>query len=183
MSIESKPQLGINVTKFEIERRFVVSHIPENLSTITPEIHTQGYTRKGLRFRQTESSTGYSYTRNRKSGDGLLRLESEASISKKDFDKQWPKTENNRIHKTRFSMPLDGTEGARIDLDIFLDANSGGIIAEVEFPSEEAAKEFVPLEWMHDDNGNINEVTRVRGWSNKSIARNGWPKCKKPNQK
>ena len=66
-------------------------------------------------------------------------------------------------YKSKGLIPMEGTEYT-IELDIFLGEYEGLKLAEVEFPSEEAALAFVPPEWFG------REVTFTGEYQNSRLA-------------
>jgi hypothetical protein len=49
------------------------------------------------------------------------------------------------------------------------------VIAEVEFPSLEAALSFHPPSWFGGKKGKVHELTGVKKYSSRSLASHGWP--------
>lgn len=71
-----------------------------------------------------------------------------------------------RIEKHRY----ESAHGDRTtELDIFEGRPEGLMVAEVEFPSENAANGFGAAEWFGE------ELTGKQGWSNAELARHGIP--------
>ena len=59
------------------------------------------------------------------------------------------KADGNVITKRRYLIPLDDI--LTIELDLFSGTFDGMILAEVEFPTEEAANTFAPPDWFTED--------------------------------
>lgn len=55
------------------------------------------------------------------------------------------------LTKTRYLIPLEGSNHLTIELDIFEGTYKGLILAEVEFPTEEEALTFTPPQWFGRD--------------------------------
>ena len=146
----------------EIERKFLVKQIPENLDQYKYDDIKQGYihvSMDGKEFRLRQKSDKYYQTF--KEGEGINRIEGENEIDKDRFETMWPLTENKRLEKTRYYIP----QGERtIELDIYKGLKQGLIIAEVEFESEDEAKAFIPPSWLGDD------VTGNKRYKNQTLA-------------
>ena len=153
--------------EMEIERKFLVSEVPESASAASPIPIVQGYIavepggrevrlrRKGDRFFQTI-----------KSGTGITRLETEIELTGEQFEKLWPQTDGRRIEKDRREVPH---RGHVIELDVFGGALDGLVIAEVEFGSLEDSRAFEPPDWLGE------EVTEEAGYHNRNLALHGRP--------
>ncbi len=151
----------------EIERKFLVSEVPEVARRVAGTSISQGYIavgsdgtevrlrRKGDRFVQTV-----------KRGSGLRRLETEVELSRKQFDSLWPQTESRRVAKIRYEIPYGGH---LIELDVFHGVLEGLIIAEVEFRSLAESAVFKPPGWFGK------EVTEDAEYRNRSLAVDGRP--------
>jgi CYTH domain-containing protein len=151
----------------EIERKFLVSSPPADLSRRPATSIVQGYiavdadgTEVRLRRRGEDSVLTI------KQGAGRTRVEEEIEIDAERFDRSWPLTEGRRVEKTRYVIPA----GEHcIELDVYSGALSGLVIAEVEFPDERAADAFQPPEWFG------REVTDDPRFKNQRLARDGMP--------
>jgi adenylate cyclase len=151
----------------EIERKFLVKELPENLHQYPSTEIIQGYfaiTKDGTEVRLRKK--GERYFQTVKSGFGLQRVEAEIEISKDQFEKLWPMTEGKRIEKVRFEIDHSGI---KIELDIYSGILNGLIVAEVEFPSIEQAKSFIPPNWFGK------EVTEDERYKNRNLVLYGIP--------
>lgn len=151
----------------EIERKFLVNEIPEDLYKYPSSHLSQGYldvTDDGteVRIRRNEGR----FFKTVKSGHGLERKEIETVIGSEVYDGLWPKTAGMRIEKRRYEVPYDGYV---IELDIYLGDLAGLIVAEVEFDSVEASEKFTPPSWFG------REVTDDPGYKNRNLAVSGRP--------
>jgi 8-oxo-dGTP diphosphatase len=131
----------------EIERKFRVPQLPDGLDERPTKRIAQGYLTTGhveVRLRRSDDDTFLTI----KSGDGLVRAEEEMPIERDRFERLWPLTEGRRIEKVRHLIE----HGDRtIELDVFTGAHEGLAVAEVEFPSAQAAQEWVGPDWLGDD--------------------------------
>ena len=146
----------------EIERKFLVRKLPNDLTSYPSQEISQGYLvslEDGLQVRLRQSGERCSLTFKR--GTGNVREEREVELTTKQFDALWPATEGKRLVKTRSEIPF----GDRIiEIDVYHDRHEGLIVAEVEFDEEEAAKNFQPPDWLGED------VTGVPRYSNQLLA-------------
>jgi CYTH domain-containing protein len=146
----------------EIERKFLVRKLPDNLTSYPSKEIAQGYLvslEDGLQVRLRQSGERYWLTFKR--GAGNVREEREVELNREQFEALWPATEGKRLVKTRSEIPF----GDRIvEIDVYHDRHEGLIVAEVEFDEEEAAKNFQPPDWLGED------VTGDPRYSNQLLA-------------
>lgn len=139
----------------EIERKFTINKLPEDLATYPHVKITQAYlcTEPVMRIRKQDNDYIFTYK-----GKGLMvREEYNLPLTKEAFDKLLPKAEGNIISKTRYQIPLKGdtcglSDDAEllIELDLF-ESPTNLIMAEVEFPDESSALAFKPPIWFDKD--------------------------------
>jgi CYTH domain-containing protein len=152
----------------EIERKFLVDDVPGDLESHPSAEIDQGYlaiTEEGLEVR-IRSYGGQAFL-TIKSGAGPVRLEEEIEIDERRFRSLWPLTEGKRICKRRYLIPAE--DGLRIELDVYGEALTGLVTAEVEFDSPDAAADFTPPAWLG------REVTDDPRYKNKRLAVDGLP--------
>jgi CYTH domain-containing protein len=146
----------------EIERKFLVRKLPEELTTYPSTEISQGYlvsTDDGLQVRLRKKRDQYTLTYKR--GLGNVREEREVALTEEQFSTLWPATEGKRLTKTRYDIPL----GDRIvEIDLYGGRHEGLVVAEVEFDDEESATGFQPPDWLGDD------VTGDPRYSNQLLA-------------
>ncbi|MCR5149520.1 MAG: CYTH domain-containing protein [Eubacterium sp.] len=123
----------------EIERKFLVKYLPENLDTCKKSEIIQGYISTHPVIRIRRSNERYILT---VKSDGLMeREEFEMPLTEEQFVNLSKKVEGNIISKTRYKIP-DGS--LTIELDIFHEKFDGLFYAEVEFPDKETAEAYTP---------------------------------------
>jgi CYTH domain-containing protein len=151
----------------EIERKFLVPAPPAQLDEEERVDIAQGYLAAGedgseVRLRRA----GERLWLTAKRGAGMVRGEFEVELHAEQFDALWPATEGRRLVKTRHTIPI----GERsVELDVYSGRLSGLVVAEVEFPSVEAARHFVPPPWFGT------EVTEDQRFKNRRLAEEGLP--------
>jgi adenylate cyclase len=151
----------------EIERKFLVRDVPDDLEQHPHEKIRQGYvsvSADGTEARVRDQ--GGSYFLTVKSGHGEARTEVELPIPEKTFDSLWPLTRGQRVRKVRYHVPI---EGRMVEIDRYRRKLKGLVVAEVEFPDEDAARAFQPPEWLGE------EVTGNDRFSNRALACHGLP--------
>jgi predicted adenylyl cyclase CyaB len=165
MKIESSNQPEV---AREIERKFKVKGLPENLESYPKKSVRQGYISildDGTEIRVRHKNEKYYKTI--KSGIRVSREETENEITQEEFEKLWLETEGRRIEKTRYEITL--ADGNLAELDIYGGELEGLMVVEVEFSDENKAHEFIPPEWFGED------VTDNSSYKNASLAVNGSP--------
>lgn len=145
----------------EIERKFLVKKLPENLKQYPHYRIEQGYlcTEPVVRIRRADDDYILTY----KSKGLLAREEYNLPLTKEAYEHLAPKTDGLLIQKTRYKIPF--LEKYTIELDIFDAELSPLILAEVEFESVEEADTFLPPEWFGED------VTYSSEYHNSTLSR------------
>ena len=125
----------------EIERKFLIDALPEALSDFPHQEYLQGYLSTSPTLRVRREGEGETYVLTYK-GSGLMkRTEYNLPLTAESFAHLLEKCDGLRIEKTRYRIPLSGTE-LTAELDVFHGALSGLWLVEVEFPDEESAARF-----------------------------------------
>lgn len=134
----------------EIERKFLIKTLPDNLEDYPYRHIEQGYlsTDPVIRIRRQDEEYYLTY----KSHGLMVREEYNLPLTPDAYAHLLPKTDGILIVKKRYLIPLTPTyPDLMIELDIFEGDLSPLVLAEVEFPSEEDAKKFIPPEWFGED--------------------------------
>lgn len=131
----------------EIERKFLVKQLPENLEQYPCLQIEQGYlcTSPVVRIRRQNDEYYLTY----KSKGMMTREEYNLPLTAEAYSHLRPKADGNLISKRRYLIPLDSV--LTVELDLFDPPFAPMVLAEVEFPTEEAAKAFVPPAWFGED--------------------------------
>lgn len=151
----------------EIERKWLVDggadSIPAEALTVEAVEIEQGYLTLGSDGGETRvRNKAGRYTLTVKSGRGLCRDEYEVPLTAEQFETLWPATAGARVHKLRRAVPGEG--GVTIELDVYLGANDGLVVAEVEFDDPWGAESFVAPYWFGRD------VTAEDSYKNRNLA-------------
>lgn len=130
----------------EIERKFLVDTDKFDYSTYPHKEYKQGYlcTSPVVRARQE----GDKYVLTYKGGGMMVREEYNLPLDKDSFEHLIAKADGRIIEKTRHFIPYGEYT---IELDVFKGDLAPLVMAEVEFPSVEAANSFIKPEWFLDD--------------------------------
>jgi len=91
----------------------------------------------------------------------LSREEYNLPLTKEAYETLVRKIEGRVIRKRRYAIPYGSYT---VELDIFQGELEGLCYAEVEFPSEEEALSFQPLDWFSE------ELTGEKGYSNAELS-------------
>lgn len=131
----------------EIERKFLLNSLPENLNDYPFHQIEQSYlcTEPVIRIRRQDETYYLTY----KSKGLMVREEYNLPLTKEAYEHLLPKADSILISKKRYLIPLYSR--LTIELDIFEGELSPLILAEVEFPTEEEANAFTPPEWFGED--------------------------------
>lgn len=140
----------------EIERKFLINKLPENLESFKKKEIEQGYlcTKPVVRIRKSNENYILTYKSRlgmkEKPGEAALSCEEvELPLSKEAYEHLKEKIDNRLIQKTRYLIPLEG--GYTAELDVFHGCLEGLQFLEVEFPTQEEAAAFQPPDWIGND--------------------------------
>lgn len=131
----------------EIERKYLINKIPFSLECFNVRIIEQGYlcTDPVIRIRRDNDKYELTY----KSSGLMKRREENLPLTENAYEHLVAKIDGRLIQKKRYMIPLD--DGLFIELDVFDGDLAPLVLAEVEFPDEDAANAFVPPEWFGED--------------------------------
>ena len=153
----------------EIERKFLVNKIPENLENYEKIEIEQGYLTNKPTIRIRKANEKYILTIKSKFGvsksdnGSIVNNEHELEITAKEYEHLKKKIDGRVLKKTRYIIPLDN--GLKVELDIFKERLFGLVFAEVEFQSLEMADNFVKPDWLGRD------VSDDKRYRNSSIVK------------
>lgn len=150
---------------YEIERKFLIKKLPENLENFKNYEIKQGYisTNPTIRLRQQDKK----HILTIKSSGLMKKQEYELELTKEQFEQLWLKIEGNTVEKIRYIIPLNS--GLIAELDVYKGFLSGFMNVEVEFNSTKDAIMFDIPDWFGQ------EVTQDSRYSNSSLAKFGKP--------
>ena len=134
----------------EIERKFTITHLPEDLEKYDFHVIEQAYltTDPVIRVRREDERYSMTYKGVGGANTSLAHEEYNLPLTREAYETLSLKADGNVIRKKRYLIPY---EGKTIELDIFDEPFKPLIIAEVEFDSEKEAGKFVPPSWFCQD--------------------------------
>ena len=163
----------------EIERKFLLKYIPDNLDSYPHHLIEQAYlcVTPVVRIRMQDEEYYMTYK-----GSGMMsREEYNLPLNKEAYDHLLPKADGNVISKKRYLIPLSDEEinpeclsllngtSLTIELDEFAPPFAPLLLAEIEFPTEEAAYAFQMPDWFSED------VTQDVRYHNSYMSRQVFP--------
>lgn len=145
----------------EIERKYLVSKIPENLNDFPHRRIEQAYlcTEPVVRVRRD----GDDYILTYKSKGLMVREEYNLPLTKESYEHLKQKSDGRIITKERYCIPY--LDDLTIELDVFENDLSPLVLAEVEFSDEDSANRFTAPEWFGED------VTFSSKYHNSNLSR------------
>ena len=148
----------------EIERKYLIDHPPAGYDSHPSRAIEQAYlcTEPVVRVRRSDDEYILTYK-----GKGLMtREEYNLPLTAESYEHLKAKADGNIICKRRYLIPLES--GLTIELDVFEPPFQGLVLAEVEFPSEEEARAFLPPDWFGE------EVTWSTEYHNSTLSQKKW---------
>lgn len=143
----------------EIERKFLVQELPENLKQYPYSCIEQAYISTTPVIRVRRKDDRYILTCK---GQGFLsREEHELFLSQEEYQNLLARAQGQIIAKKRYQIPYQSNI---IELDVFEGALAPLVIAEVEFETERDALDFQPPKWFGE------EVTYDPAYTNAALS-------------
>ena len=168
--------------KQEIERKYAVNYLPEDLQ-IRDIIHIeQAFIYRDIntviRIRKIQNKKSntieYIYTVKTK-GDiesnyiNMAKVyEIESHIQEKEYNELLKNKVSNMIVKKRMVIPIENK--LNVELDIYEDYLDGLLTAEIEFPNEEIANNFEKPEWLGEEIG----YKELSNWKLSNMTKEEW---------
>jgi CYTH domain-containing protein len=148
----------------EIEKKFLVSEVPDNLVILKKYEIYQMYLATGteeVRIRARFENGTPDYTLTTKSGEGLVRTEVCTLITGNTYMQLAEKSDKYGLAKYRTVIAYGDHE---LELDTYMNGDLNGLkVVEVEFKSVEEANAFTPPDWFGKD------VTEDASYKNQSL--------------
>lgn len=138
----------------EIERKFAIMKIPNDLDKYEKEEIEQGYLciKPTVRIRKLNDEYTLNYKWKQKGLEekvAIQNIEYTMPLTQENYEILLKKIENNLIIKDRYKIPIK--DGLTVELDVFHGHLEGLVFAEVEFPDIESAKNFDKPDWLGKD--------------------------------
>lgn len=131
----------------EIERKYLVRVLPDQLENYPCRILEQGYlnTNPVVRIRRDNDKYELTY----KSAGLMTRQEYNLPLNQESYEHLLTKIDGRLIQKKRYMIPL--SSGLTAELDIFEGSLAPLKLVEVEFPTEDDANAFTAPDWFGED--------------------------------
>lgn len=131
----------------EIERKYLIKQLPENLDSYPRKKIEQAYlnTSPVVRIRRQDDEYFLTY----KGSGMMIREEYNLPLDQNSYLHLREKADGILLSKTRYLIPLK--DHLTIELDVFDAPYEGLILAEVEFRTQEEAMSFTPPSWFGED--------------------------------
>ena len=144
----------------EIERKYLIDKLPEDIEFFEKHKISQGYinTDPVVRIRQLDNK----YILTIKSKGLRIRTEIEKELTKEEYIELRNMVKGNFIEKTRYIIPYNEY---KLEIDIFHGIFDGLKYGEVEFPDLKASDNFIPPIFFGK------EVTEIPGYSNSALSK------------
>lgn len=130
----------------EIERKFLIKQLPENLDKYPCRRLEQGYLCIAPVVRIRKDNETYELTY--KGKGAMIREEYNLPLTADAYAHLKAKIDGRLIAKKRYMIPY---QSYTIELDVFENDLAPLTLAEVEFSTEEQAKNFIPPDWFAED--------------------------------
>ena len=146
----------------EIERKFIIKKLPDDLGSYPSRFIEQAYlnTDPVVRIRREDDECYLTWK-----GRGLMaREEYNLPLNLPSYRHMRSKADGNVISKRRYRIPFGPYT---IELDVFCPPFSPLVMAEVEFGDEESANAFLPPDWFG------REVTQDPAYHNSNLSTAG----------
>ena len=171
----------------EIERKFTVKTAPEGLEQFPVHEIEQGYlnVNPAIRVRRQDDRYIMTYKGEKSRIEGEIgQVEYNMPLDEKAYEHMAAKADGIVIRKKRYLVPLNsdafsdeylgkhpeiakmiGEGKIKIELDVFSNPADIGMLAEVEFPDEDSARNYKKADWFDED------VTGNLRYSNAQMSR------------
>ena len=153
--------------KQEIERKYAVNYLPEDLEITNIEDIEQAFIYRDIntviRIRKIQNRKknwleciytvktkgDIDYNKNFEKVANIYEIEN--SIQESEYNELIENKISNVIKKTRLVIPID--DNLNVEMDVYYGYLEGLLTAEVEFPNEETANHFKKPEWLGEEIG------------------------------
>ena len=176
---------SVKYLKQEIERKYAVNYLPKELKITNIIDIEQAFIYKDaktvIRIRKIQNkksnSIEYIYTvktkgdiQHQKDANIANAYEIESYIQEEEFNKLIKNKISSIIRKTRMVIPIG--DNLNVEMDIYKDYLQDLITAEVEFPSEDIAKNFQKPDWL----GKEMQYKELSNWKLSNMTKEEWTK-------
>ena len=172
--------------KQEIERKYAVNYLPEDLKIKDIIDIEQAFIYRDIntiiRIRKIQNkknnSIEYIYTVKTKGdieyGENFEKIanvyEIENSIQENEYNELIKNKISNVIRKTRIVIPIENN--LQVEMDIYYEYLEGLLTAEIEFPNEDTANTFKKPKWLGEEIG----YKELSNWNLSNMTKEEWMK-------
>lgn len=147
----------------EIEKKYKVIKLPDNLESFEYKTIEQSYLNKGgapIRLRKFIKGENIQCIFSKKvriAEDAIECIEHNIELPENIYQELLNAKEGKTLIKTRYKIPLE--DGLNVELDIFHGSFEGVCVAEIEYESVEQAKNYNVPEWLGEETTNIKKLS------------------------
>ncbi|MBQ9659572.1 MAG: hypothetical protein IJV31_12630 [Clostridia bacterium] len=151
--------------EIEIEKKYKVKRLPENLEKYEHKTIEQSYLNKGgssIRLRKfiKENEIRCVFSKKVRVEKGSIEYrENNIELPENIYQDLLEAKEGRTILKTRYIIPLE--DGLKVELDMFHDFFEGVCVAEIEFNSIEQANNYKIPDWLGEELTGENKMTNA----------------------
>ena len=172
--------------KQEIERKYAVNYLPEDLKIKDIIDIEQAFIYRDIntiiRIRKIQNkknnSIEYIYTVKTKGdieyGENFEKIanvyEIENSIQENEYNELIKNKISNVIRKTRIVIPIENN--LHVEMDVYYEYLDGFLTAEIEFPNEHIANTFKKPKWLGEEIG----YKELSNWNLSNMTKEEWMK-------
>jgi len=140
----------------EIEKKYKIKQLPKELDKYEKIEIEQAYlvTRSKItvrvrKYNEDKFILSYKMKKKKSSSEVSVCDEVELELTEEAYEHLKEKHDGRILQKTRYIIPLN--DGLKVEIDRFKDFFNGVCFAEIEFKSEEQAKEYRIPDWLGED--------------------------------
>ena len=158
----------------EIEKKYKIKQLPKGLEKYEKIEIEQAYlvnrskiTVRVRKYNEDKFILSYKMKKKKSSSEVSVCDEVELVLTEEAYEHLKEKHDGRVLQKTRYIIPLK--DGLKVEIDRFKDFFNGVCFAEIEFKSEEQAKEYIIPDWLGED---ISKEKRVKNGYMATVAEN-----------
>ena len=158
----------------EIEKKYKIKQLPKDLEKYEKIEIEQAYlvnrnkiTVRVRKYNEDKYILSYKMKKKKSNSEISVCDEVELELTKEAYEHLKEKHDGRVLQKTRYIIPLK--DGLKVEIDRFKDFFNGVCFAEIEFKSEEQAKDYKIPDWLGED---ISTEKRVKNGYMAIVAEN-----------
>ena len=140
----------------EIEKKYKIKQLPKNLEKYEKIEIEQAYlvnrskiTVRVRKYNEDKFILSYKMKKKKSTSEISVCDEVELELTEESYEHLKEKHDGRILQKTRYIIPLN--DELKVEIDRFKDFFNGVCFAEIEFKSEEQAKEYKIPDWLGED--------------------------------